>query len=70
MKNKLFALLLTLSTMGVQAQSAMKDSVMADTMRGNGKIYVVIAIILTILSGLLLYVFSLDKKISKLEKND
>jgi hypothetical protein len=70
MKNKLFALLLTLSTMGVQAQSAMKDSVMADTMRGNGKIYVVIAIILTILSGLFLYVFSLDKKISKLEKND
>jgi ABC-type amino acid transport system permease subunit len=42
---------------------------MADTMRSNGKIYVVIAVMLTILLGLILYVFRLDKKISKLEKN-
>ena len=41
---------------------------MADTMRSNGRIYVVIAVILTILVGLVLYVVRLDKKISKLEK--
>ena len=42
---------------------------MADTMKENGKIYVVIAVILTILAGLVLYLFRLDRKISKLEKN-
>lgn len=40
----------------------------ADTMRSNGRIYVVIAVILTILIGLILYIVRLDKKISKLEK--
>ena len=41
---------------------------MADTMRSNGKIYIVVAVCLTILIGLFLYVFSLDRKLSKLEK--
>ena len=41
---------------------------MADAMRSNGKIYVVVAVCLTILLGLFLYVFLIDKKISKLEK--
>jgi len=38
-------------------------------MRDNGKIYVVIAVMLTILAGLILYLVRLDRKISKLEKN-
>ena len=41
---------------------------MADVMKENGKIYVVIAVILTILAGLVLYLVRLDRKISKLEK--
>lgn len=41
---------------------------MADTMRSNGKIYVVVAVCLTILIGLFIYVFLLDRKISRLEK--
>jgi purine-cytosine permease-like protein len=41
---------------------------MADVMRGNGKIYVVVAVCLTILIGLFVYVFLLDRKISRLEK--
>lgn len=39
-----------------------------DVMRGNGKIYVVVAVCLTILIGLFVYVFALDRKISRLEK--
>ena len=39
-------------------------------MRSEGKIYVVLAIVLTILAGLFLYVIRLDRKISKLEKGD
>ncbi len=42
---------------------------MADNMRGNGKIYVVVAVCLTILIGLFIYVFMIDKKISRYEKN-
>ncbi|MBI3137963.1 MAG: CcmD family protein [Sphingobacteriales bacterium] len=41
---------------------------MADTMRSNGRIYVVVAVVLTILTGLILYVARLDRKISRLEK--
>lgn len=43
---------------------------MADLMRSNGKIYVVVAVLLTILVGLLLFMARLDKKISRLEKDD
>jgi len=42
---------------------------MADVMRSNGKIYDVVAVCLTILIGLFIYVFIVDIKISKIEKN-
>ena len=42
---------------------------MADTMRSNGKIYVVVAVCLIILIGLFLYVMSVDRKLRKLEKD-
>ena len=41
---------------------------MADTLRSNGKIYVVVAVVVIILLGLFLYLLRLDRKISKLEK--
>jgi len=41
---------------------------MADTMRSEGKIYVVVAIILSILAGFIAYLFMLDRKLTKLEK--
>ncbi len=41
---------------------------MADTMRSNGKIFVVVAVIVTLFAGIILYLISLDRKISKLEK--
>ncbi|MEO7306807.1 MAG: CcmD family protein [Ferruginibacter sp.] len=41
---------------------------MADVMRSNGKIYVVVAVCLTILIGLFIYVYLLDRKVSRLEK--
>lgn len=47
---------------------ANEDVAMADVMRSNGKIYIVVAVCLTILVGLLLYVISIDRKISKIEK--
>jgi uncharacterized membrane protein len=41
---------------------------MADALRANGKIYVLVAIILTILIGLLVYLIGLDRKLTRLEK--
>ncbi len=41
---------------------------MADQMRADGKIYVVVAVLLTILVGLILYLISIDRKLNRLEK--
>lgn len=41
---------------------------MAQEMRSNGKIYVVVAVLTTIFIGIILYLIRLDRKLSKLEK--
>lgn len=41
---------------------------MADGLRSEGKIYVVVAVILTIFAGIIFYLVRLDRKISRLEK--
>ena len=43
---------------------------MANTMRSNGKIYVVVAVCVTILIGLFIYVFIVDRKVSRMEENN
>ncbi len=43
---------------------------MADLMRSNGKIYVVVTVCMIILIGLFLYVMMLDRKMSRMEKNN
>jgi len=43
---------------------------MADTMRSEGKIYVVVTIVLIILIGLIGYTTHIDRKVSKLEKGE
>ena len=51
-----------------QAQDGKKVE-MADVMRSNGKIYVVVAVVITILAGLIIYLIRLDRKMSRLEKD-
>ena len=41
---------------------------MADALRASGKIYVVVFVIVIIISGLLLYLVRLDRKVSRLER--
>lgn len=41
---------------------------MADQMREDGKIYVVVAVLLAILIGLIVYLITIDKKLSRMEK--
>lgn len=63
---KLIALLLSICcSASVFAQDGVE---MADTMRSEGKIYVVVAVVLTILLGLFIFLISIDRKISDVEK--
>jgi CcmD family protein len=41
---------------------------MANEMRSNGKIYVVVAVLVTIFIGIILYLIRLDRKLTRLEK--
>lgn len=67
MKNFINTLIITLITTIVSF--AQGDQIeMADQLRADGKIWTVIAVILIIFIGLILYLIKLDFKISKLEK--
>jgi len=41
---------------------------MADVMRSNGKIYVVITVLTVVFLGIVIYLINLDRKVTKLEK--
>ena len=64
MRRVIFILYFLLFTLMVNAKEPT-----GNIMRDNGKIYVVVAVMLTILAGLVLYLVRLDRKISNLEKN-
>jgi CcmD family protein len=66
MKKLTFLLLLLLSYTGVFAQSNLSVT-MDDTLQSSGKIYVVVAIIAIIFAGLALYLFSIDRRLKKIE---
>jgi len=66
MKKIILAILLLINSVGVFAQD--NGIEMADTLRSNGKIYVVVVCIVIILLGLLGYLFTLDRRLKKLEK--
>lgn len=59
--NYIFALIL------LSAGDAFGQAEMADSFRAEGKIYVVVAIIVIILLGVFAYLFALDRKVRKLE---
>ena len=68
MKKILFSLILMLSTVQLFAQDNGVE--MADKLRSDGKIYVVVTCIVIILVGLLAYLFSIDKRLKKIEKEN
>jgi Na+-driven multidrug efflux pump len=66
MKNRIQTLLLAVMLSVPFMSSAQSvDSVL----RSEGRIYVVVAVLLIILLGLFLYLFRLERKIRKLEKD-
>mgnify|MGYP003416785993 CR=1 FL=1 len=53
----------------VHAQNAADVNIeMADQMRSDGKIYVVVLVVLIAFTGLMIYAISTDRKLSRLEK--
>lgn len=66
MKNKQFLLSILLVILSINLLSAESGSI--DFLRSTGKIYSVVAVITVIFLGIVWYLFRLDKKITKLEK--
>ncbi len=62
-----YAVTLPLMLIAIVTQ-AQEQIGMADVMRENGKIYVVVGVLLIIMIGLFIYLIRIDKKLSKLEK--
>jgi cytochrome c biogenesis protein CcdA len=52
------------------AQNGSNESTVGEFMRSNQRSYVVIAVMLTILLGIVLYLVRLERKISKLEREN
>jgi CcmD family protein len=49
-------------------QSVVQETPMADQMRADGKIWVVVAVISVIFAGIIAFLVNIDRKVSKLEK--
>ncbi len=68
LKRSKYFYLLALLAASTLANAQMQEPEMADGLRENGKIFVVIIIMAIIFLGVAAYLFNLDRKISKLEK--
>lgn len=70
-KLKKFGLLIMLSIVQLTVWAQQMDNKTEDPtdfMRSDGKIYVVVAVVVTIVLGIFIYLLNLDRKIKKLEK--
>lgn len=74
---KYFLMLLMVCSLNLVAQDKVKVEEsdysnnrveMADTMRAEGKIYVVVAVLVVMFTGLLAYAIRIDQKLGRLEK--
>jgi CcmD family protein len=65
---KKFLAILAFTFFFIASFAQQQEPEMADAMRSNGKIYVLVTAIMIVLGGLLVYLFFLDRKITKLER--
>ena len=63
---KTLAILLSLLTSGICFGQEQVE--MADGLRSEGKIYIVVGVLVTILLGIILYLIMIDRKVSDIEK--
>ena len=67
MKKLVSIITMLLCFVAVKAQNGQSVE-MADTMRSEGKIYVVVGTIAIVFAGLAIYLFSIDRRLKKIEK--
>ncbi|MCX6292033.1 MAG: CcmD family protein [Bacteroidetes bacterium] len=60
-------LILLMFAISASAQSA-NDVEMADLFHTSGKIYVVVAVLSVVFTGIVIFLISIDRKVSRLEK--
>jgi len=63
---KKISLLTLLSAISLSVLAQTSSVEMADGLRSSGMIYVVVSVMSVILAGVLFFLFSIDKKLSKL----
>lgn len=69
LRSRVTKVLLAIVFLAVSQMAIGQEKVeMADGMRSSGKIYVVVAVLAIIFSGLLIFLINIDRKVSKLEK--
>ena len=68
MKKISLSTIIIFSFLGAMAQDNGVE--MADALRSSGKIYVVVAVISVIFAGLFVYLFSIDKRVKKIEQEN
>lgn len=68
MKKIIYLIVCFFISLCLYAQDSLSQNENPTGLRAEGKIYVVMAVVLTILVGLIIYVIRLDRKITKLEK--
>lgn len=65
---RIIASILLIFMMGISYAQEVQNVEMADGLRSSGKIYVVVSVIAVIFLGIVSYLFYMDHRISKLEK--
>ena len=68
LKKTIALFIFVLLTFASFAQDATDEVEMAGAMRTSGKIYVVVAVLVIIFIGIVVYLVIIDRKVSKLEK--
>lgn len=68
MKNFILTICLILSFTAIALAQNTSGIEMADGLRSSGKIYVVVMVIAVIFIGLAIYLFSIDNRLKKIEK--
>ena len=66
---KILLLALLLASFATAFAQQGSQAEMADTLRSSGKIYVVVAVLTIIFIGLAIYLFSIDRRLKKIEKD-
>ncbi len=68
LKKMMFLCLAMVFSLNIQAQQPVSEVEMADALRANGMIYVVVLVLAVVMAGFIAYLIATDRKVSRIEK--